>query len=585
MSKKALNKPWLRAQFPEGFVNEIPPVNVTIDDSPIAWNAFTHDVPLPNGGNFPPSHPGEPPCGPARTTKMTDFLGAMLRLGMITPVVHGEIVAMFKRTKAGNPDSPLSGPGLVAQASWDTIIPADMPRGQDNVGLLAATMHAALVATRQTYGEAALETLRKALWHWAPLDLRPLVWRKMGVDLMRHVLFNIETRLTQAYTVEAVMVFDKGEFVPIVKEVERSKRQNSTRKITPMTWDGKRTIIGLQKWLPFWPGLNKNHATRWAAMQQFTEMMQDHYWPPLGKRIIIDGGIRGALPLRIEHDPVTGRAVSDAPEYANTIGEADMAVYFHAHNFSLRMPGGAIEIMSKDTDIALLSLFHSAQRRVSEDDKTFTNQLFVRVGWIKPVRPTDKPKPEFVDANAMVLAIERAMPKLKWPVESLVTCCMMVGNDYVTPYLSLTPERILNAYFHNYERIGDLITFNPIPGNSVASTGLDPKAYKGVLKYAYQSLQEGRLGKAEDGHRASWAAVVDAVKAGNAKRVTWHVPPDHIILARMMRLLWNLHYAVTGPFNEPIPSGLDGYGWCLKNPALGCVPGNIGLDDTITLPE
>jgi len=36
-----------------------------------------------------------------------------------------------------------------------------MPRGQDNVGLLAATMHAALVATRQTYGEAALETLRR----------------------------------------------------------------------------------------------------------------------------------------------------------------------------------------------------------------------------------------------------------------------------------------------------------------------------------------------------------------------------------------------------------------------------------------
>jgi len=31
---------------------------------------------------------------------MTDFLGAMLRLGMITPVVHGEIVAMFQRTKA-----------------------------------------------------------------------------------------------------------------------------------------------------------------------------------------------------------------------------------------------------------------------------------------------------------------------------------------------------------------------------------------------------------------------------------------------------------------------------------------------------
>lgn len=583
MSKKSKCKPVLKALFPEGFRSSIPPCHFALVDAPIDWQSFGSDVPI--AGNVLPHQPGDPPF--TLTMGAPEMVSSLQSMGAIKLVVHAAVMALLSATTQAT----------LIESAPRIILPVGYPRLNPTLTLAAVVLHATLDATRQTVGDEGVAALRLRIHYWLPEELRPLLWRKTGKDLMSQVLWNIDPLLRGPVTMEAVAVFDKGEYVPSAKEVERSKRRKYSNKVTPLAWDGKATIIAMNRWVPPWSSVNVSHRTRYAAMQQFTDMLCVHYTPPLGKRLIIDGGKGGfggvarGPPLCIENvPPMTpnpeapgtylpqGRRVIECPEYYNEIGEADMSLYFHAHRYAIQRPGCNTQVASKDTDVAMLAIFHAATRRDHATGE-FGSQLYVKVGSKKT--PEGTYTQEYIDVNALCRSIESKMSHLRWPVESLVAACYVCGNDYVDGYTSLTPERILNAYFTNHRNIGDLIDMNnPIPGDSVASVSICPRAYQRLLKWSYQSLQAKTLGS-DPG--VTWQEVKDTVAERNAKRTTWHVPPDTLIHARYTRLTWNIHYSVTAPFGEPIPSEFGGNGWRLINPALPPVD-NVALDNDIFVP-
>lgn len=90
-----------------------------------------------------------------------------------------------------------------------------------------------------------------------------------------------------------VLNFDKTEYVPKMKGVIHKKRAESNRVLVcPDPQPGEKLLTWGKKSLYGWSSMLANRNARRQLIEEFTMLVRDHFCPPDGKMLIIDGGFQ-----------------------------------------------------------------------------------------------------------------------------------------------------------------------------------------------------------------------------------------------------------------------------------------------------
>lgn len=159
-----------------------------------------------------------------------------------------------------------------------------------------------------------------------------------GSVILNAILKKVSECLERPDCMVYIMVFDKPDFVCPIKGMERERRALKSNDVPCPDPTDNQVLFDMNAPSPYsWKSMLVNRKARRLLLSQIVHAIQNCYWPPAGKILVIDGGTLGIseYPMLIESLDTAGLTKLRVVKHSYTYRMCELGKSIHLSRGSI----------------------------------------------------------------------------------------------------------------------------------------------------------------------------------------------------------------------------------------------------------